>query len=255
MPLINPLPDTLNNLIKAHFKDRKLTEIQVSPLTPDGSDRNYYRISSLGYDPIIAVDAKGTGLDKSQPSEISQNQTFILIRDHLDKLDFPVPQIFSTAHNHNYYLLEDLGDNSVYHTIKKLGWNQETIELYQNILELLLKLQSRAKDRFDPSWCYAGGYYDRQLIHEHELNYFLNAFVVNYCKIKIDHKRTNQLQSEFNSILEATTGAPSDFFSLPRFSIEKSHAKRAKSLPHRFSGCSPGSLLLRSCSPDKRPLY
>ncbi len=240
MPQIDKLPHTLNNLIKAHFKKRELADIQVSPLTPDGSDRIYYRISSFGYDPVIAVDAKGTGLHKNHPSTISQNQTFILIREHLENLDFPVPELFSTVHNHDYYLLQDLGDNSLYNTIKKQGWSPETIKLYQSILVLLLNLQIVAKEKFDPSWCYAGGYYNRQLIHEHELNYFLKAFVVGYCEININHDITSKLQNQFNTILDAATGAPGDFFLYRDFQSKNLMLKEQKIFLIDFQGARLG---------------
>ena len=95
MSLIATLPDELNNLIIRFLKqilpDRKLFDLQVSPLTPDGSDRLYYRITCPGIKPFIAVDAQGTG-QKNHSSGLSQNQSFILIRDHLEALYLPVPE-------------------------------------------------------------------------------------------------------------------------------------------------------------------
>ena len=216
MTQIPTFPDELNQQIIDFLNQGQpssnLTDFKISPLTPDGSDRLYYRISYLDGVPFIAVDARGTGLKINHPYELSQNQTFILIRDHLANLDFPVPILLSRSQNCDYYLLQDLGDITLYQTIKEQGWNRHTIDLYQDVLSLLLQLQTVARDKFDQSWCYAGAYYNRQLILDHELNYFLDAFVIGYCGLEINRDTRQKLQSEFIAIVDAAATAPDDFF-------------------------------------------
>ncbi|MEA1922683.1 MAG: phosphotransferase [Pseudomonadota bacterium] len=216
--LIPTLPDALNKLIfrflKQRLPERETPCIQVSPLTPDGSDRLYYRISCPGHDPFIAVDAQGTG-KKNQSTRLSQNQSFTLIRNHLSDLSFPVPELLSQGlqdPNGNFYLLQDLGDTTLYRAIKTQGWTPQTIDLYKDTISLLLRVQTVAATKFDPACCYAGAYYDQQLIIENELNYFLKAFVMGNCGQQVLSTAQHQLQSEFQTIAATATTAPGNFF-------------------------------------------
>ncbi|MCK5540171.1 MAG: phosphotransferase [Deltaproteobacteria bacterium] len=209
--LIPTLPGTLNNLILQHLPNGESAGCQILPLTPDGSDRLYYRISCPGSNPFIAVDAQGTG-QKNHSSGVSQNQSFIFIRNHLADLDFPVPELLAQGLNGDFYLLQDLGDITLYQAVKTQGWNPQTIDLYKNTISLLLRLQLVATEKFDPAWCYAGAYYDQQLIIEHELNYFLKAFVMGHCEQQVLPETQHRLQSEFREIATAATAAPANFF-------------------------------------------
>ncbi|MEA3332384.1 MAG: phosphotransferase [Pseudomonadota bacterium] len=213
--LIPTLPDALNNLIFQFLKQRlpsgETPNFQVYPLTPDGSDRLYYRINCPGNEPFIAVDAQGTS-PKNPLSGISQNQSFILIRNHLANEDFPVPELLAQDLNGDFYLLQDLGDTTLYQTVKTKGWKPQTVELYKDTISLLLRVQTIAAEKFDPTWCYAGAYYDQQLIIEHELNYFLKAFVMGHCGKKISPATQPPLQSEFKKIVAAAATTPSNFF-------------------------------------------
>ena len=216
MSRITILPDDLNNLItrfiNLRLPGREIPSFQASPLTPDGSDRLYYRITSPEEESFIAVNAQGTGFKKNHSSGLSQNQSFIFIRNHLAGLDFPVPELLSQDLNGDFYLLQDLGDITLYQTIKTQGWNPQTIDLYKDTISLLLCLQSVAAEKFDPSWCYAGAYYDQQLIIEHELNYFLKAFVMGHCEQQVLPAARHQLQSEFKEIATVAAAAPANFF-------------------------------------------
>ncbi|MCD6292166.1 MAG: phosphotransferase [Deltaproteobacteria bacterium] len=215
MARITTLKKELNNLIYQFITQFQTGEIntsfRVKPLTPDGSDRLYYRITCPENEPFIAVDAQGTG-GKYQLSGLSQNQSFILIRKHLANLGFPVPELLSQSPDDNFYLLQDLGDTTLYQAVKIQGWNPQTIDLYKDTISLLLQLQIATAKEFNPSWCYAGSYYDQNLIIEHELNYFLKTFVIEYCKEKISPAILTQLQSEFKHIAVAAATAPNGFF-------------------------------------------
>ena len=243
MSRITMLPDELNNLtirfIKQLQPSRERPDFQISPLTPDGSDRLYYRISCPGNESFIAVDAQGTG-QKNQSSGLSQNQSFILIRNHLANLDFPVPKLLSQDLNDDFYLLQDLGDSTLYQTVKTQGWIPQTIDLYKDTISLLLRLQLVAVEKFDPAWCYAGAYYDQQLIIELELNYFLKAFVIGHCGEKISPETQHRLQSEFREIATAATAAPANFFLFRDFQSKNLMLKEEQIFLIDFQGARIG---------------
>ena len=244
MSRIFTLPDELNNLIIRFLKQRlpskEIPDFQVLPLTPDGSERLYYRIICPGNEPFIAVNAQGTGLKKNHSSKLSQNRSFILIRNHLAALDFPVPELLSQDHNDDFYLLQDLGDTTLYKTVKEQGWNPQTIEFYQDTISLLLRLQSVAAKKFDPSCCYAGAYYDQQLIIDNELNYFLKAFVMGNCGQQVLPAVQHRLQFEFKSIAAAAATAPANFFLYRDFQSKNLMIKENKLFLVDFQGARLG---------------
>ncbi len=244
MSLISTLPDELNQLIMQFLKQRlpddHLPDFKVSPLTPDGSERLYYRIACSESDPFIVVDARGTGRKKNHSSGCSQNRSFILIRNHLAALGFPVPELLLEDQNDDFYFLQDLGDITLYQTIKEQGWNHQTINLYQDTISLLLRLQLIAGEKFVSSWCYAGAYYDQQLIIDHELNYFLKAFVMGYCGEKILLETWSRLQSEFENIAAAAAKAPSNFFLYRDFQSKNLMLKEKKIFLIDFQGARLG---------------
>jgi len=185
---------------------------QTMPLSPDGSDRLYFRISSPGITPCIAVDAAGCST-KDKNSGLSQNNSFRLIQEHLTKLNFQVPQyLTSKSTGDDLYLLEDLGDTTLYNFVKDHGWNSCTISLYREAISLLLQLQINAAPAFNPDWAYAGGFYDYELIVKHELNYFLEAFVINYCRVELSTAMRDNLAAEFKLLADSALQAPANFF-------------------------------------------
>ncbi|MCD6534074.1 MAG: phosphotransferase [Deltaproteobacteria bacterium] len=246
MSQIYTLPDELNNLIfrflKQHLPGGETPNFQVSPLTPDGSDRLYYRISCPGNESFIAVNAQGTG-QKIQPSGLSQNRSFILIRNHLANLDFPVPELLSQDQQNpsdDFYLLQDLGDTTLYQAIKTEGWKPQAVELYKKTISLLLRVQKVAAENFDPAWCYAGAYYDQQLIIENELNYFLKAFVMGHCGLQVLSETQHQLQSEFREIATAAMAAPANFFLFRDFQSKNLMLKEEQIFLIDFQGARIG---------------
>lgn len=185
---------------------------QITPLSPDGSNRIYYRITAPGITPFIAVDAAGCSA-KEKSSGLSQNNSFRLIQEHLKKLNFPVPRyLINSSAGDDLYLLEDLGDTTLHNFVKTHGWNSRTVTIYRQAISLLLKLQINAAENFNPEWAYAGGFYDHELIVKRELNYFLEEFVINYCQIKITATLRAKLAAEFKLLADTALLAPTNLF-------------------------------------------
>ncbi len=214
----------LKNLVEAYlqqlraatdpesFPQETIDKYQVTPLSPDGSDRLYYRITAPQTTSFIAADATGCG-KKDKNSGRSQNNSFYLIQQHLNKLNFPVPgYLGDKAAGDDLYLLEDLGDITLHNFVKTQGWTDNTITCYRKVLQLLLKLQIDAAAGFSPDWAYAGGFYDFELIVTRELNYFLEAFVINYCRIELNPATKAGLAAEFKFLAATAMQAPADFF-------------------------------------------
>ncbi len=206
----------LKNKISAYIQQLQVADqnvkFQIRPLSPDGSDRLYYRITAPGISSFIAADASGCSTRDKQ-SGLSQNNTFKLIQQHLENLNFPVPAYLTAdSADEDIYLLQDLGDITLHNFIKKHGWHSKSIALYQEVLSLLLHLQVEAARDFNPQWAYAGGFYDHELIVERELNYFLEAFVVDFCRIEPSTNLRLQLAEEFEMLAGMALQVPANFF-------------------------------------------
>ena len=219
--LKNLIEDYLQQLQTANNPEsllqKTVDKYRVTPLSPDGSDRLYYRITAPGVTSFIATDATDCGA-KNEISGRSQNNSFRLIQQHLTKLNFPVPGYLSTqSTGDDFYLLEDLGDTTLHDFVKTQGWNGNTITRYRKVLKLLLKLQVDAAAGFSRNWAYAGGFYDYDLIVTRELNYFLEAFVINHCRMEITPSTKTRLATEFKFLADTAMQAPTNFFLLRDF--------------------------------------
>ncbi len=214
----------LKNLVESYLKQIEdernsdnrpqnlLDKFQITPLSPDGSDRLYYRVTAPGIKSFIATDASGCA-EKDKNSSLSQNNSFRRIQQHLKKLNFPVPDYLTNeSAGDDLYLLDDLGDTTLHNFVKVHGWSSNTIARYQEALKLLLRLQIDAAATFNPNWAYAGGFYDYELIVTRELNYFLEEFVINFCRIEITTAVRTELKTEFKLLADTAMLAPTNFF-------------------------------------------
>ena len=81
-----------------------------------------------------------------------------------------------------FILFEDLGKTLLYDLLqekkKKSGdmFDREIIELYKEIIEIMLFMQISGSVRFNRKWCWDTQRYDKNLMLEKESGYFLQAF-------------------------------------------------------------------------------
>jgi aminoglycoside/choline kinase family phosphotransferase len=216
---MDPVAPGLERLVDGYLAaaGRPVGRRRITALTPDGSDRLYFRVTLADGTSLVAVDAAGTGSRSPfvSPAGISQNETFFRVREHLEGLGFPVPRLLAREPGGDYYLLEDLGDLSLYRWLADSvspPAADEVAALYGRVLSLLLALQTRAVAGFDPAWAYAGGYYDYELIYDGELNYFLAAFVESWCGLKLSRIERDSLRREFARLAERAAALPGGYF-------------------------------------------
>jgi aminoglycoside/choline kinase family phosphotransferase len=203
------LPVPLTELLEEYFRHQaqfSSSSFMVNRLAGDGSDRIYYRVQPAdGSKSLIAVKAVH-GRDKScqspQGLTITENHSFMLLAQHLAGLGFPVPGVLLSSLDCCYYLLEDLGDCTLYDLVDRRGWSPEVISCYRQALELLICIQQQAGKDLNPDWCYNGGYYDRELIISRELEYFLYSFALPLGKANVSDGDRQELSREFNRLAE-----------------------------------------------------
>ncbi|HVU08881.1 MAG TPA: phosphotransferase [Verrucomicrobiae bacterium] len=111
------------------FHGTKWKTASVEPLTGDASTRRYFRLRK-GNETAILMDA-------SQIREIVA--PFVQINQHLQKLDFSVPEILARDDENGFLLLEDFGDETFSHLLEKQADAEKLFELATDVLIALHK--------------------------------------------------------------------------------------------------------------------
>jgi len=180
-----------------------LSRWDITPLSGDGSDRNWYRIRHDNRSLIIADHGIGV---KNSPSEIG---AYISIGRHLLEKQVRVPEIFLHDMFSGLVFVEDLGDINLQAVVRQTRNMQTVISIYHEVIDQLILMSVHAADGFDPSWAWQTAEYDRGVILENECRYFIEAFVNGYLGLNI---RVEDVWNEFENLADNTLK-----FSVPGF--------------------------------------
>lgn len=141
----------------------------VVRLTAAGSNRVYWRIMTATGS-IVGVE--GTNID--------ENRAFINVCGHLRKQGMPAPELLAVSQSGMCYLLEDLGDCSLFDLLESArrggAYSSEQIQLLEKVMELLPQVQFKGGEGFDFSSCFPCESFDRRSIFW-DLNYFKYSFL------------------------------------------------------------------------------
>jgi hypothetical protein len=172
-------------------------------LAGDGSDRLFLRLAAPAWRRIVVLPAPAPGQGQSEA------WSFWRIGRHLRRRGVPVPELYEFDRESGLVLCEDLGDGLLHEKLaaEKPG-AAELLHLYRRILDLLLEMQLRGADGFDPGWCWDTGHYDRALMLNRESGYFWEACCRNFLGLA----KPAGLDEEFQRLAELTAGEPAEFF-------------------------------------------
>lgn len=190
--------EVLNTLYREKF-NCDFNHLEV--LAETGSYRRYYRL--FGKDKsILGVINPDT---RENEAYISFSKTFI-------KCGINVPKIELIKNNKNAYLVEDLGDETLYSYAKcrkdKQGYlNKEAIEKYEKSLSGLIELQNTTINEIDTSLCYPRDKFDYQSIIW-DLYYFKYYFL-KLMRIQFDEQA---LENNMQSLAKKLDSIKSDAF-------------------------------------------
>lgn len=151
----------------------------IRPLPPSGSYREYYRLSSSGYQAIGVYNA-----------DRKENIAFLEFTRHFLKKGLSVPKVYGEQLEHNVYLLQDLGNTTLFSHLASQRINGEfprdLIPWYKKTLESLLKIQVEAGKDLNYTHCYPRDSFDKQSMMW-DLNYFKYYFL-KLAKIPFDEQ-------------------------------------------------------------------
>ena len=129
--------------------------VSTTPLPQSGSYRQYFRMISANHQAIGVYNP-----DKSE------NLAFTTFTKHFIKHNLNVPLLYKSDIEKNIYLVEDLGNETLFSFITKNRTSEEfpnKIKVhYKTALSELVKFQIDAFDEFDFSVCYPRSNFDKQ---------------------------------------------------------------------------------------------
>ena len=141
----------------------------VVRLTGDGSNRVYYRLSSSDGSVIGAM---GTSSD--------ENRAFVALAHAFEKSGVPAPKVLAVSGDDLCYLQEDLGDDSLYSSLKSAReagrFEVNEIRLLCKTISQLPHIQFRVPQYFDFSRCYPVSDFNERTVMW-DLNYFKYCFL------------------------------------------------------------------------------
>lgn len=184
-------------LFEHHFQE-KVEKVEVLPLS--GSYREYCRLQNGNRSVIGAFNA-----------DVKENTAFLSFSNHFKKRGISVPEIYTVSSDLQKYLLEDLGNMTLFDfltiTREQEGFSETIVDEYRKVLRELPKIQVVAGKDLDYSVCYPREAFDKQSMMW-DLNYFKYYFL-KLAKIPFDEQA---LEDDFQAFSNYLLSAPSGYF-------------------------------------------
>jgi len=166
---------TLSALILG-LPENKIREIQINPISGDGSDRLWFR--AVHGERSLVISDHGICVDQSEKR--SQLKAFVSIGKHLAAKHICVPQILGYDTLSGQVALEDLGDSHLSTQVNQSQTQTQIIDLYKNVIDHLIEFSKTGIQNFDTNWTCQTATYSKDLILEKECAYFMKAFIQDY---------------------------------------------------------------------------
>lgn len=189
-------PSSLQQLYKEWAGEAPLS---ITLLPPSGSYRSYYRMTSKNSSVLGAVNY-----------DVSENIAFIEFTRFFESEGLRVPKVFAVDEKKECYLLEDLGNQTLFDL---LSTERHSIEIPDNItsfykesLKELIHFQLKGR-ALDFSLCYPRASFDKQSMMW-DLHYFKYYFL-KLATIPFDEQL---LENDFNKFAESLLEADGDYF-------------------------------------------
>lgn len=144
---------------------------KIERLAGAGSNRQYYRITSIDGPTVIGV--IGTSQD--------ENHAFITLSKHFKSKELPVPEVYAVSDDEMCYIQSDLGTMALFDALKKgreAGgqYDESEKKLLVKIMRLLPRIQVLGAQELDFSVCYPQPEFDETNVM-FDLNYFKYCFL------------------------------------------------------------------------------
>jgi len=169
-------------------------------LPGSGSSRRYYTLKKDGITVLGAYN-----------QDVTENMAFFSFSEHFSSCGLPVPKIIAIHPEKDVYLLEYLGDTTLYDFLSahRTGnlFSPQTIDYYRKVVAWLPKFQVEAGQGIDYTVCYPRMAFDEQSI-QWDLNYFKYYFI----KLSGVAFNEQRLENDFKTLIAFLLEAPHDYF-------------------------------------------
>jgi aminoglycoside/choline kinase family phosphotransferase len=174
--------------------------LKITPLAQSGSDRKYYRMHSETKTALGVYN-----------SDTKENLAFVEFSKHFLSQGMPVPQIYAEEVTQDIYLIEDLGDVTLFNFLskekEKEPFTDKLKSIYLKVLAELPKFQIHAARNLDYSLCYPRSRFDKQSMMW-DLNYFKYYFL-KLAQIPFDEQA---LEDDYQLFTDYLLEAEQDYF-------------------------------------------
>jgi hypothetical protein len=171
---------------------------RVVPLTPDASDRRYFRVLHAGESPLVVALHATPFAPGSLP--------FLNVLELFTAMDVPVPRLLDEAAELGILVLEDLGDLTLQ---AHLGAVPEDVRhhFYAEATTLIRQIQQRGRDLTSPRFVPYGVAFDVEKL-TWEMEFFIKHFLVAYRGMVLPAPALEALREELAAIVEEIAGEP-----------------------------------------------
>ena len=204
--------------------------IRFHSLPPSGSNREYYRIEGPQKGAIGVFNP-----------DLKENRAFLEFSKSFYDSGLPVPEILAEDSNKEIYLVEDLGDTTLYAYLMQirmqLGFNEELKDIYKEVITYLIDFQVTGGRSIDYSYCYPRSSFDKQSMMW-DLHYFKYYFL-KLAGIPFDEQ---SLEDDFQTFTDYLLEADRDFFLYRDFQSRNVMLRNGKPYFIDYQGGRKGAL-------------
>src|SRR3954469_3200312 len=171
---------------------------RVVPLTPDASDRRYFRILLPGAQSIVLS-------LYSAPFEVDK-LPFVNVATLMARMPVPIPQVIGHADDLGVLALQDLGDVTLQAHLGA-ATAAEHAALYRQAVALIATLQKRGEQLASPDYLPYGISFDVEKL-TWELDFFTKHFLEAYRGVTLTDTERAALRKEFAVIVQELAAEP-----------------------------------------------
>src|SRR5215218_2376509 len=165
---------------------------RVVPLTPDASDRRYFRILLPGSQSIVLS-------LYSTPFDVAK-LPFVNVATLMAKMPVPIPEVLGHADDLGVLALQDLGDVTLQAHLGA-ATPAEHSALYRQAVALIATLQKRGEQLESPEYLPYGISFDVEKL-TWELDFFTKHFLEAYRGVTLSDREGAALREEFAIVVE-----------------------------------------------------
>ncbi len=166
MDLYRIMVSSLKSLFVEYFGREPASVVK---LCGDGSNRTYYRLAA---DKVSAIGVIGVSVE--------ENRAFIAIAKAFAECGIASPQVFAVSGDNLSYLQSDLGDETLFASMKSSresgSFSHNDIDTLCKVMSALPHIQYKVPAYFDFSMSYPYGEFDKRSVMW-DLNYFKYCFL------------------------------------------------------------------------------